>query len=62
VRSQRYGSTAAGLAFYLGSPVLGYVLGGSFTLAALVPVTTDFCIPSFFWGLMFGKPFACGRN
>ncbi len=53
---------AAGLAFYLGSPVLGYVLGGSLTLAALVPVTTDFCIPSFFWGLMFGKPLACGRN
>ena len=53
---------AAGLAFYLGSPVLGYILGGSLTLAALVPVTTDFCIPSFFWGLIFGKPLACGRN
>jgi hypothetical protein len=53
---------AAGLAFYLGSTVLGYVLGGLLTLAALVPVVTDFCIPSFFWGLMFGKPLACGRN
>ncbi len=33
-------------------------------LAALAPVTTDFCIPSFIYGLLFGKPVACemGKN
>jgi hypothetical protein len=48
--------TLAGLAFFAGADVLGYILGGSFALAATVTTTTDFCIPSFFYGLVFGRP------
>lgn len=47
---------ATSWAFYSGATVLGYVLGGSLAVAAAVPTFTDFCIPSFFYGLMFGKP------
>lgn len=43
-------------AFYSGATTLGYVLGVSLTFAAAVPTFTDFCIPSFFFGLIFGKP------
>jgi uncharacterized protein DUF4395 len=43
-------------AFYSGATVLGYFLGGSLAFAAAVPTFTDFCVPSFFYGLMFGKP------
>lgn len=46
----------AGWAFYSGSMVLGYVLGGSLVLVAAVMTFTDFCIASFFYGLVFGKP------
>jgi hypothetical protein len=49
---------SAGLAFVAGVETLGYVLGGSLVLAASVPTTTDFCIPSFFYGLIFGRPAA----
>lgn len=49
-------------AFYSGATILGYVLGGSLVFAAAVPTFTDFCIPSFFYGLMFGKPTACDVN
>lgn len=45
--------------FFAGASVAGYVLGGAFALAALVPTLTDFCIPSFVYGLLFGKPGAC---
>ena len=48
--------TVAGWAFWSGASTLGYVLGFAFAAAAAVPTFTDFCIPSFFWGLMFGKP------
>ena len=47
---------ATSWAFYSGAATLGYVLGGSLVVAAAVPTFTDFCIPSFFYGLMFGKP------
>ena len=47
---------ATSWAFYSGATTLGYVLGGSLVVAAAVPTFTDFCIPSFFYGLMFGKP------
>jgi hypothetical protein len=50
---------ATSWAFYSGATVLGYVLGGSLAAAAAVPTFTDFCIPSFFYGLMFGKPKTC---
>jgi hypothetical protein len=49
---------SAGLAFFAGIDTLGYVLGGSLALAAFVPTTTDFCIPSSFYGLLFGRPAA----
>lgn len=52
---------AAGWASYSGATTLGYLLGGSLALASAVPTFTDFCIPSYFYGLMFGKPTA-GRR
>ena len=51
--------TPTGLAFFAGATTVGYVLGAAFVLAALVPTLTDFCIPSFFYGLLFGKRGAC---
>jgi hypothetical protein len=48
--------SATSLAFYSGATVLGYILGGSLAFAAAVPTFTDFCIPSFIYGLLFGKP------
>ncbi len=53
---------AAGWAFYAGASPLGYALGAALALAALVPTLSDFCIPSFFYGLLFGKPAACARR
>lgn len=47
---------ATAWAFYSGAIVVGYALGISLAVAAAVPTFTDFCIPSFFYGLMFGKP------
>jgi len=47
---------AAGWAFYSGATTLGYILGGSMAVAAAVPTFTDFCIPSYFYGLLFGRP------
>ncbi len=49
---------ATAWAFYSEATILGYVLGSSLSVAAAVPTFTDFCIPSFFYGLMFGKPTA----
>jgi hypothetical protein len=37
----------------------GFVSLSDEALAALVPVTTDFCLPPFLYGLLFGKPVAC---
>ena len=48
--------------FVSGATWLGVALGTGFVLVALVPVTTDFCIPSFFYGLLFGRPTACARG
>lgn len=45
--------------FQTGSLVLGHVVGWSLVVAALVNVSTGFCIPSFIYGLIFGKPSAC---
>jgi len=47
---------AVSWAFLTGATTLGYILGFSLAIAAAVPTFTDFCIPSFFYGLMFGKP------
>jgi hypothetical protein len=51
--------SAAALAFQSGATTLGYILGGSLVIAAAVPTFTDFCIPSFVYGLIFGKPGGC---
>jgi hypothetical protein len=45
-----------GYAFYSGARSAGYVLGGILTLVALIVSTTDFCIPSLVYGLIFRHP------
>jgi Domain of unknown function (DUF4395) len=45
-----------GWAFHSGTTDLGYILGVLFIGAALLPVATDFCIPAYLYGLIFGKP------
>ena len=47
---------ATSWAFYSDALVLGQVLGFSLAAAAGVPTFSDFCIPSFVYGLIFGKP------
>lgn len=46
----------AGTAFHVDLPAWGYGLGFSLVGAALVPTLTDFCIPSWLWGKLFGTP------
>ena len=45
-----------GFAFYAGAAVVGYMLGVSLTLVALLVSTTDFCIPSHIFRFLFNKP------
>jgi hypothetical protein len=47
-------SAASG--FHFGMPAIGYGFGIALMAAATVTVTTGFCIPSFIYGLLFGKP------
>ena len=49
---------ATALAFYAGAMTAGYVLGYGITLVALSASTIGFCIPSYFYGLLFGQPTA----
>jgi len=51
---------AAAWSFQSGSPVPGQIFGWSLVAAALVNVSTGFCIPSFIYGTIFGKPVSCG--
>lgn len=44
------------IAFHKGFPLIGQFFGFSLAAAAAVPSFTDFCIPSFAYGLIFGKP------
>lgn len=46
---------ATALSFQYGAQLAGYILGGSLVVAALVPVFTGFCIPSFIYRLVTGK-------
>lgn len=48
--------TAAALSFSYGMPLAGHILGWSLVATAAVPVITGFCVPSFIFGLIFGKP------
>lgn len=45
----------AALGFQLGYPLIGYAVGGFLAAAAFVNVSTGFCVPSFIYGLIFGK-------
>lgn len=47
---------AAGLAFYSQWVATGYTLGIIAVLLSLINVTTGFCVPSFSYGVLFGKP------
>lgn len=52
------GAFAAGaaLAFLGGLPLLAYIFGGFVVVASLVVASTHFCLASWMYGLMFGKP------
>ncbi|HNN44390.1 MAG TPA: DUF4395 family protein [Nitrospira sp.] len=45
--------------FETGSVTGGQVFGWGLVGAALVNITTGFCIPSFLYRLLFGKPETC---
>lgn len=49
-------------AFYFGFSAAGYVIGGVMFGMAGVQVATGFCVPSFFYGLIFGSPGTTGRR
>ncbi|MCK6558476.1 DUF4395 family protein [candidate division KSB1 bacterium] len=51
-----------GWAFAGGATTLGYVLGALFVAAASLPVLIDFCLPSYLYSLIFGKPAACSAG
>jgi uncharacterized protein DUF4395 len=51
--------SGAAISFQTDHATVGAVLGWSLAAAAFVNVTTGFCIPSFLYGLMFGRPSAC---
>jgi hypothetical protein len=44
------------IAFHNGFPFVGQFFGFSLVAAAAFPTFTNFCIPSFIYGLIFGKP------
>jgi hypothetical protein len=46
--------------FQTGNLTLGYTLGLFVMAASLTNVATGFCLGSFFYGLIFGRPAACG--
>jgi hypothetical protein len=48
----------AATSFQTGHAIAGYALGWFLVVAAFVTVTTGFCIPSFIYGLIFGRPSA----
>lgn len=52
---------ATAWAFSAGAMATGYVLGGLLVLVAGIVSTTDFCIPSFIYGLIFRRPRSAGR-
>jgi len=49
----------AAWSFQSGRTLSGQILGWALVTAAFVNVSTGFCIPSFLYGLIFGKPTAC---
>ena len=53
---------AAAWSFQSGRTLSGQIFGWSLVSAAFVNVSTGFCIPSFLYGLIFGKPAACNAR
>ena len=49
----------AAWSFQSGRTFFGQIFGWTLVCAAFVNVSTGFCIPSFLYGLIFGKPTAC---
>ena len=54
--------TAEALSFTYGIPLAGHIFGWSMVATATVPVITGFCVPSFIYELIFGKPQAAGAS
>jgi len=52
----------AAWSFQVGLSLIGQVIGWTLVAAAFVQVSTGFCIPSFIYGLVFGKPSSCGTE
>ncbi len=46
---------ATALAFQSGALILGYILGGALTAIAVLVSTTDICIPSMIYNLLFSR-------
>lgn len=53
---------AAAASFQTGHATAGYALGSLLVAAAFVNVTTGFCILSFVYGLIFGRPAGCAAH
>ncbi|MEZ4864243.1 MAG: DUF4395 family protein [Caldilineaceae bacterium] len=47
---------AAAAGFWWGRPAIGYLFGGLMVGTPLLLVSTGFCVPSFLYGVLFGKP------
>lgn len=48
--------------FRAGNPIVGQIVGWSLVAAAFANVSIGFCIPSFIYGLIFGKPSSCATR
>jgi len=46
---------ATAIAFQSGALILGYILGGALTAVAVLVSTTDICIPSMIYNLLFSR-------
>jgi len=53
---------AAAYSFQSGTIMTGQILGWGLVVAAFVNVSTGFCIPSFIYSLLFGKPTGCSAG
>jgi hypothetical protein len=51
--------TGEAWSFQSGHPLAGHILGWSLVAAAFANVSTGFCVPSFIYGIIFGKPSSC---
>jgi hypothetical protein len=48
--------SGAAVSFFLGRLAIGYTFGGLMVITPMVLVITGFCVPSFIYGLIFGRP------